>query len=111
MRFAISFVFFLGADTLWFYSGGSGIKNGKAAGKDEITGGMVKSGGDRLVDWIWRVCNMAFESGVMPEDWRSTVIASLYKDKGEMMACSNYWGISVLSMVVKIYAGILVNSL
>ena len=44
------------------------LKNGKATGKDEITGEMIKDGGDRVVDWIWRLCNMAFESGVVPED-------------------------------------------
>ena len=44
------------------------LKNGKAASKDEITGEMIKGGGDRVVDWSWRLCNMAFESGVMPED-------------------------------------------
>ena len=26
---------------------------------------------------------MVFESGVVPEDWGSAVIVSLYKDKGE----------------------------
>ena len=53
---------------------------------------------------------MAFESGVVPEDWRSTVIFSLYELKGERTACKNYRGIS-LSVVVKIYvdAGILVD--
>ena len=30
------------------------LKNGKAAGKDEITGEMIKGGGDRVVDLIWR---------------------------------------------------------
>ena len=44
------------------------LKNGKAVGHDEITGEMIKGGGDRVVDWIWRLCNMAFESGVVPED-------------------------------------------
>ena len=39
------------------------LKNGKAAGKDEVTGEMIKGGGDRVVDWIWRLCNMAFERG------------------------------------------------
>ena len=58
------------------------LKNGKVAGKDEITGVMIKGGGDRVVDWIWRLCNMAFESGVMPEDWRSAVNVPLYKGKG-----------------------------
>ena len=28
------------------------LKNGNAAGKDEITGEMIKGGGDRVVDWI-----------------------------------------------------------
>ena len=45
------------------------LKNGKAAGKNEITGEMIKDGGDRVMDWIWRLCNMVFESGVVPEDW------------------------------------------
>ena len=31
--------------------------NRKAAGKDEITGEMIKGGGDRVVEWIWRLCN------------------------------------------------------
>ena len=39
------------------------LKNGKAAGKDEVTGEMIKGGGDRVVDWIWRLYNMAFVSG------------------------------------------------
>ena len=42
------------------------LKNGKAAGKDEITGEMIKGGGDTVVDWIWRLCNMTFENGVAP---------------------------------------------
>ena len=28
------------------------LKNGKAAGKDEISGAMIKGGGDRVLDWI-----------------------------------------------------------
>ena len=40
------------------------LKNGKAAGKNEITGEMIKGGGGRVVDSIWRLINMAFESGV-----------------------------------------------
>ena len=43
---------------------------------------MIKGGGKRVVDWIWRLCNMAFESGAVPEEWRSAVIVPLYKGKG-----------------------------
>ena len=52
---------------------------------------------------------MAFESGVVPEDRRSTVTVPLYNDKGERTECKNYGGISLLSVVGKIYAGILVD--
>ena len=75
------------------------LKNGKSAGKDEITGEMIKGAGDRVVDWIWRLCNMDFESCVLPEGWRSSVIVSLYKGKGERTEFKNYRGISLLSVV------------
>ena len=54
---------------------------------------------------------MVFESGVVPEDGKSAVIVPLYKGKGEMTECKNYRGISFLSVVGKIYAGILVERL
>ena len=52
---------------------------------------------------------MSFESGVVPEGWRSAVIVPLYKGKGERTECSNYRGISLLSVARKIYAEILVD--
>ena len=52
---------------------------------------------------------MTFESGVVPEDWRSVVIVPLYKGKGERTECKNYRGISLLSVVGKINGGILVD--
>ena len=70
---------------------------------------MKKGGGDRVVDWILRLCNIAFGSGVVAEKWRSTVIVPQYESKGDNTECSNYRYISSLSVVGKIYAGILVN--
>ena len=51
---------------------------------------IIKGGGNRVLEWIWRLCNMAFESGVVPEDWRFAVIVPLYKGKGQKTECSNY---------------------
>ena len=70
---------------------------------------MIKGGDDRVVDWIWQLCNMAFESGVVLKDLRSAVIVILYKSKGERAECNNYSSISLLSVVGKIYARILVD--
>ena len=45
----------------------------------------------------------------MSEGWRSAVIVPLYKGKGERTECKNYRGINLLGVVLKIYAGILVD--
>ena len=50
---------------------------------------MIKGGNDMVMDWIWRLCNMAFKSGGVPEDWKSAVIVSMYKGKGERTECWN----------------------
>ena len=44
------------------------FKNGKVTVQDIITGEIIKGGGDRVVDWIRRLSNMTFESGVVPKD-------------------------------------------
>ena len=52
---------------------------------------------------------MAYEGGVVPEDWRSAVIIPLYMGKGGRNECKNYGGISLLSLVGKIYSGIQID--
>ena len=47
----------------------------------------------------------------MPEDWRSAVTVPLYKDRGERTEFQNYRGTSLVRVVGKIDAGILVDSL
>ena len=42
---------------------------------------------------------MAFESGVVAEDWRSAVIVPLYKGKGK-----NYRSVSLLSVDLSRYS-------
>ena len=42
----------------YFDGGVKELKNGKVAGIDEITEKMIKGGGDTVVYWFWRLCNM-----------------------------------------------------
>ena len=44
---------------------------------------------------------MAFENGVRIEEWRSVVIAPLYKGKGKRTECKSYKGISLLTWLEK----------
>ena len=61
---------------------------------------MIKGGGDKVVDWIWRLCNIAFESGVMPEHWRSAVLFHFTKVKERDLS------VRTVKCGWKIYAGI-----
>ena len=53
---------------------------------------------------------VVIESDVMPEDWRSAEIVPLYKGKGESTGYKNYRANSLLSVIEKIYVGILIDS-
>ena len=54
-----------------------------------------------MVDWIWRLCNMGFESDGVVWSFHCT------REKGERNECKNYRG--MLGVVGKIYARILLD--
>ena len=62
-----------------------------------------------MVDWIWKMCRLAWEEGRVPEDWKSGIKVPLYKAKGEREVCRNHRGICLLSVIGKIYGKILIN--
>ena len=52
---------------------------------------------------------MGFDMGVVPVDWRGACIVPLYKGKGDKCACSNSRGISLLSVVGKLFGRVLIK--
>ena len=52
------------------------------------------------MDWFWRLRNKAFKSDGVSED-----CYNCFTLQGERIECSNNRGISLLSLVGKIYAG------
>ena len=46
---------------------------------------MVNADKRKVVDWIWRLCNIAFETALVLEDWRSVVIFHCTRAKGREM--------------------------
>ena len=39
----------------------------------------------------------------MPDKWRKSVLVPLYKDKGEIKECGNYWRIKLMSHTIKLW--------
>ena len=56
-----------------------------------------------------RLLNVSFDMGVVPMDWCGACIVPLYKGKGDS-ECSNSRGISLLSVVRKLYGRVLIKS-
>ena len=56
-----------------------------------------------------KLCNVTFESSVVPVGWREAAIILLYKSEMERTGCNNYSDISFESVFWKIYLGVLMN--
>ena len=85
------------------------LKAGKAAGMDGIAGECIRKGGVAIVEWLVRVFNGCFVLGCVPGDWKSACIVPLYKGKGDRRECGSYRGISLLSVVGKVYGRVLIE--
>ena len=82
------------------------LKNRKMPGVCDISGEMLKAGGEVVVEWLHRIMNRAWMSSMVPDDWRKALVVPVHR-KGSKMQCKNYRGISLLSIPGKVYAKIL----
>lgn len=85
------------------------MKMGKAAGFDRVSAEMLRAGGGVVVSLLCLLFNVCWRDGRVPEDWCKAVIVPLYKGRGSSQDCKNYRGISLLSVVGKLYAKILIE--
>ena len=58
------------------------------------------------LSWLTQLCSIVWTSGAVPLDWQTGVVVLLFK-KGDRRVCSNYRGITLLSLPVKVYSGVL----
>ena len=82
------------------------LKTRKAPGICGIVPEMLKAGDEVAVDWLAKVFNIVWREGVAPSDWKNAVIVPVYK-KGSKLDCLNYRGISLVSVVGKVFARVL----
>ncbi|KAK3516473.1 hypothetical protein QTP70_016707, partial [Hemibagrus guttatus] len=82
------------------------LLGGKAPGLDEIRPEYLKSLDVVGLSWLTRLCNIVWRSGTVPLDWATGVVVPLFK-KGDRRVCSNYRGITLLSLPGKVYSRVL----
>ena len=87
------------------------FKSRKAAGVDSIPSEIWKYGGPALHGKLHNLLVYCWEQGKLPQDLRDAIIITLYKNMGEKCDCSNYRGITLLSIAGKVLARVLLNRL
>ena len=85
-------------------------KLGKSPGQDGILPEILVHGGNRLRTFLFAIISMFWLSENIPSEVKDPNIAILFK-KGDRSQCGNYRGISLLSVVGKVLADILLQRL
>ena len=84
------------------------LKKNKSPGMDNIYPEMIKFGGEPLVSSIQHLCNRIWEQEKIPEEWEIGTIIPL-PNKGDLCVCSNWRGITLLSIPSKVLSIIILN--
>ena len=86
------------------------LNSGKAGGTDGIVPDMLKCGGDEVVQFITKLFNRIFDSGIYPDEWAKAIVVPIFK-KGDSDLPDNYRGISLINTACKCFTSILNNRL
>ena len=84
-----------------------GLASGKALGSDGIPPDLIKHCKTTLLLPLHVVLCQCWQEGSVPQDTRDAKIITLYKNKGERSDCNNYRGISLFSVVGKVFARVI----
>jgi len=84
---------------------------GKAPGSDGIPPEVLKIGKPALIQPLHELLCLCWGQGHIPQDMRDANIVTLYKNKGDRSDCNNYRGISLLSIVGKAFARVVLARL
>ena len=82
------------------------MKNGKASGVDEVIAEVLKHGGEGMMTALFVLCREVWGKERVPKEWMKGVISPILK-KGNKKEMANYRGISLLSVVGKVFAAVL----
>ncbi|GJV57817.1 hypothetical protein Tco_1458822 [Tanacetum coccineum] len=75
----------------------------KAVGPDQIPIEAWRCLVDEGVKWLTCLFNKIFLGAKMQDEWMLSEVIPIYKNKGDVQACSNYRGIKLLSHTMKLW--------
>jgi hypothetical protein len=82
------------------------LKRYKSPGSDKIPAELIQAGGETLWSEIHKLLNSIWNKEELSDKWKESIILPIHK-KGDKTDCSNYRGISLLSISYRILSNIL----
>ena len=86
------------------------LKCGKSGGEDLLLNEFFIYGFQELRPYLLNLFNYIFDNGIFPEAWSDGLMVPLHK-KGNLKVLNNYRGITLLSVLGKLFTRILNNRL
>ena len=87
------------------------LKTGKSGGVDNIINEYLKKCPIPMKNAIVSLFNLVLKSGIVPSEWCIGIIIPLFKNKGSVDDVNNYRGITLLSVLGKLFTSALNNRL
>jgi hypothetical protein len=78
------------------------MKEGKLMGPNEIPIEVWRTIGDVAIVWLTSLFNLIFRSNKMLDEWRRSILVSIFKNKGNVQSCTNYRRIKLMSHTMKL---------
>ena len=87
------------------------LARGKAPGGDGIPAEVLQCAKSTLLHHLYELLCQCWEEGYVPQGMRDANIITLYKNKDDRSDCNNYRGISLLSVLGKVFARVALQRL
>ena len=85
------------------------MKLGKTAGPSEVNMDMIIASGTFGVAVMKKSYQRVLDGEGMPEEWKTSVVVSIFKEKGDVINCGAYRGVKLLEHAIKIVERVLEN--
>lgn len=87
------------------------LKNGKAAGIDDMCVEQIKHFGEKTRQWILCLANRCYAMKIIPKSWRKSRVIALLKPGKDPNQASSYRPISLLCHLFKLYERLILNKI
>ena len=85
------------------------MKWGKVPGICGIHAELLEAGGIAVLVSLHAVLCSAWNTGIIPTDWKRGLAVPLWTGKGDRQDCNNYRGVTLLSVQGKVFARIILD--